>query len=95
MKPLDPTPSLLQKTPTPSGSLPFSGDRSAPTHSMFSFLAPATAASKNADGDEGRRSGPASPGRLRHMHADVAELLEANTTPRRRRAKKPVQTTPE
>ncbi|XBJ14568.1 hypothetical protein VPH35_006596 [Triticum aestivum] len=57
---------------------------------MFSSLAPAAAASKNADGDEGRRSGPASPERLRHMHADVAELLRANTTPRRRRAKKPV-----
>ncbi|XBJ07418.1 hypothetical protein VPH35_012939 [Triticum aestivum] len=55
---------------------------------MFSSLEPerapaAAATSKNVD-DEG----------LRHMHADVAELLRANTTPRRRRPKKPVPATP-
>ena len=40
MKPLDPTPSLLQKPqPTnPLGSLPFSGDRSAPTRTTCYLL---------------------------------------------------------
>uniref|UniRef100_A0A452XSY5 PWWP domain-containing protein n=1 Tax=Aegilops tauschii subsp. strangulata TaxID=200361 RepID=A0A452XSY5_AEGTS len=92
--PLDPTPSLLQK-PQPLGLSSFlRRPLCSNTHSMFSSLAPAAAASKNADGDEGRRSGPASPERLRHMHADVAELLRANTTPRRRRPKKPVPAAP-
>ncbi|KAI5009080.1 hypothetical protein ZWY2020_010128 [Hordeum vulgare] len=53
---------------------------------MFSSLAPerAPAASKNVE-DE----------RLRHMHADVAEMLLANTTPRRRRVRKPPPAAPE
>ncbi|XBJ14562.1 hypothetical protein VPH35_006590 [Triticum aestivum] len=61
---------------------------------MFSSLAPA-AASKNLDGEGRGGSGPASPERLRHMHTDVAELLRGNTTPRRRRAKKPLPAAPE
>ncbi|KAI5017019.1 hypothetical protein ZWY2020_037397 [Hordeum vulgare] len=57
---------------------------------MFSSLAPerapaaAAAASKNVE-DE----------RLRHMHADVAEMLRANTTPRRRRARRSLPAAPE
>ncbi|KAI4981176.1 hypothetical protein ZWY2020_021661 [Hordeum vulgare] len=70
-------PSLSQPFPHPAASPPLGLPI---LDAMFSSLAPerAPAASKNVEGK-----------RLRHMHADVAEMPLANTTPRRRRVRKP------